>query len=442
MQQFFSLFTFSPSLFPLSHFPLFLPPLSLYPLSQSSPPSPVAPASPTTGLLSQSGDSVPYNSPSHVPPNRDNHLSTIPLHWPIATAAHPVIIHQTQSQPPRFPHINKWTQAIKHWEGGAWNYYAVQQPGFLWEHCWDQFNITKLPIFSEDEFFETAIEIATNEDVTNPEEFKKKFNEEAMSHQAELDKSFDEAWNQTVYHAKTFPCEDASQTVASCCLTRCYMDLIRLRGVTLGWKSDTNQVTGEPIDDHFNGDNAQYFVDDRYQGPTGDDQESTDDTRNSDTHSDMESTLNGKQSQRKRKKTVPFNTSPDTCPNNNNEKKSKRQKLDFSSLTYMSSSSSKRADEEKAAKRLKRQRDEVPATDPAISFTLYSSSEETEERPTKKSADYPGQVLSLLLTKKIGQLRDQNAKGHIVILRTLDLPEAHEGMRRVYYINWVIMESY
>lgn len=310
MRQFFSLFSFSPSLFPLSHFPLSLSPPSLCPLFQSSPPSPAAPASPSpaspspaspspaspspaAGLPRQSGDFVPYNSLSYAPLNRGNYLSTIHLHWPTTTAVHIVIMHQLKPQRPSLSDINKWNQDIKHWnsQAGLWEYYSTQE----------QFNIIKLPILSEDEFVETAIEIATNENVTNPEEFKKKFKEEATSHQMELDKCINEDWRRTVWHANDFQCKDASEKVAAFCHNRCYMDLIQLlRGITFGWESDTIPVADKPTDDHFNGGIIQHFVDDRYQGPIGHDHEPTDNTLDSDIHLDIESTLTGKQSQRKR----------------------------------------------------------------------------------------------------------------------------------------------
>ncbi|KAL7940553.1 hypothetical protein V8C42DRAFT_337207 [Trichoderma barbatum] len=271
-------------------------------------------------------------------------------------------MHQPKPQRHSLPNINKWNEAIQHWKSQdePLDNYTAQNLWSLLKVCWKQFNTIELSILSANEFSKTAIEIAKNENVTNKEEFKKIFKEEIMSRQAELDESLNEAWHQTISHKNIFPCEDASKKVAAACYNRCYMDFIQpLKGIAFGWNSDIVQDTDKPID--VNGDVTQQFVDDGYYGPIGYDHETTGPTQKE------------KQSQRKGEKQVRFDISPDY----NNQGKSRPH-----------------VQGEKAAKRLKRKWQEVPTTDPSISFMIHSSEENTEEdteedteekRPAKRS---------------------------------------------------------
>lgn len=63
----------------------------------------------------------------------------------------------------------------------------------------------KLPVFSANEFLETAVRVAKHENVTNEEEFRKSFKKEITLRQAELESLFNKAWNQLLSNADTEP---------------------------------------------------------------------------------------------------------------------------------------------------------------------------------------------------------------------------------------------
>jgi hypothetical protein len=117
------------------------------------------------------------------------------LPWPIAIGAHTRIIHRTE---PQMPDINKWNEVVQCWNSRV-------EPLNLWTVYWEQFNIMRLPIFSANEFLETAVRVAQYESVTNEEVFRKTFREEITLRQAELESLFNKAWNQVLSNTDAAP---------------------------------------------------------------------------------------------------------------------------------------------------------------------------------------------------------------------------------------------
>ncbi|KAL7928063.1 hypothetical protein V8C35DRAFT_265685 [Trichoderma chlorosporum] len=283
---------------------------------------------------------------------------------------------------PTFSQVNEWERLTEHWHSAAepLHNYSPQDSMFLFEYCWMQINVTQLHVFSWDEFWETSRDLAKDENVTNGDEFVKKLKEKVKSRVAESGRSIKGAWHQSVYCANIFPCEDASNRVATICHDPSLINFIQLlQGIAFGWKSDIKQDTDKFINRYANSDMTQHFVDNHYCGPAGSDYESTDNTLDSAIHLDTEPTQENKQSQRKRYKRVRFGFNPD----DNNKRKSNLQMAE-NDTADPSSSFIKYTQEEMTAKRLKRQREE--STDPSSSFiAVYSSEDTEEERPAKRS---------------------------------------------------------
>ncbi|KKO96684.1 hypothetical protein THAR02_11211 [Trichoderma harzianum] len=181
-------------------------------------------------------------------------------------------MNQPTPQRPTLSQVRKWNEASKHWinRAEAVDNYTPLTPEFLFDHCWELVNHMKLPIVPLAEFWETALRVAGDENVTNGEQFQTKFKEEVTLRLAECDKSIEQAWYQTVLR-KNHVCEDALEKVTAACNTRSYVDFIRvLEGTASGWKPDAVQDTDKSIDENISGEEAQLFVDDYYSGPAFD----------------------------------------------------------------------------------------------------------------------------------------------------------------------------
>lgn len=288
MPHYSSLFVFFLLSFSLPSFSL--PSFSLSSVS-FSPASPAPPASPAAGLLRQLGDATaPYISPLYAPPNyasfQTSQQSSFQLHWPTATGAHTVTMDQPKPKRTTNSRVFMWDNATKDWTDALpQDEYSPRHPAFLWKECWEQFNLMKIPILTDDEFYRTAMEIAEDENVTSGEEFKRCFEEEMMLRQAEWKRMSDKVCHQIVRHYEAFPCKDAWRKVEKAYMHRCYMNFMELfKGVALGWEPDA--LVDIPSD-------GVTLYDDYYDGYIGHDYDSH-------IHPDGEPTQIGERSQRKR----------------------------------------------------------------------------------------------------------------------------------------------
>lgn len=106
----------------------------------------------------------------------------------------------------------------------------------------------RIPIFPAKHFFEQAIKVAKEEDVTNSTQFMKRFTERRV----EL---YEEAWGDSfemiychlqrqVFHHELenpyLPTEDAWKSVYNVCDDPSYHNFLQLlRGITVGWRPDS-----------------------------------------------------------------------------------------------------------------------------------------------------------------------------------------------------------
>lgn len=105
----------------------------------------------------------------------------------------------------------------------------------------------KIPLFSGEHFFKIAIGIAKDENVTNSEEFTRRFKKDAEQLQNEWENSFDEVFShleRRVFHYELdkpySPTQDAWKSIYDVYDDRSYVNFLQLlRGITVGWRPDS-----------------------------------------------------------------------------------------------------------------------------------------------------------------------------------------------------------
>ncbi|UKZ59257.1 uncharacterized protein TrAtP1_000575 [Trichoderma atroviride] len=154
-------------------------------------------------------------------------------------------------KPPRTTNtqVREWNEAIKDWtdQSTPSDGYPPQHPAFLWKVCWEQLNTIKIPLYSAELFFDKALKIAKDEDVTNSEEFMRRFKELVERDQDRWEDSFETILTclgrQIFYRdleTRYVPPQEAWKSVHNVCDDRSYWNFLQLlRGVTVGWRSDS-----------------------------------------------------------------------------------------------------------------------------------------------------------------------------------------------------------
>ncbi|RFU78267.1 hypothetical protein TARUN_3965 [Trichoderma arundinaceum] len=114
---------------------------------------------------------------------------------------------------------------------------GMGDPDRLWGDYWNRFNTIQIPIFDDEEYFETAIAILKAS--KDEQDFERKFEETNKQRQEVLLSLMSKAAGRAVYHDKVFPCKAAWNTVLDVCQTGCFEHFLRLlQGTAFGWEAD------------------------------------------------------------------------------------------------------------------------------------------------------------------------------------------------------------
>ncbi|PTB66950.1 hypothetical protein BBK36DRAFT_1117021 [Trichoderma citrinoviride] len=102
----------------------------------------------------------------------------------------------------------------------------IKHPDFLWEDYWQRFNTMQIPLFDEDEYYDTAIAIA--KESNDRQEFEEKFERKTRQQRKKLLAMLDHALGDALSNAETFKSNDAWLTAIYASQTGCFQYFVRL----------------------------------------------------------------------------------------------------------------------------------------------------------------------------------------------------------------------
>ncbi|KAL6886433.1 hypothetical protein HDV57DRAFT_490461 [Trichoderma longibrachiatum] len=102
----------------------------------------------------------------------------------------------------------------------------IKHPDFLWEDYWQRFNTMQIPLFDEDEYYETAIAIA--KESNDQQDFEEKFERQNREQRKKLLAIMSHALEDALANAETFKSNDAWLTAIYASQTGCLQYFVRL----------------------------------------------------------------------------------------------------------------------------------------------------------------------------------------------------------------------
>ncbi|KAL7803364.1 hypothetical protein V8C44DRAFT_344475 [Trichoderma aethiopicum] len=102
----------------------------------------------------------------------------------------------------------------------------IKHPDFLWEDYWQRFNTMQIPLFDEDEYYETAIAIA--KESNDQQDFEEKFERQNREQRKKLLAVMSHALEDALANAETFKSNDAWLTAIYASQTGCLQYFVRL----------------------------------------------------------------------------------------------------------------------------------------------------------------------------------------------------------------------
>ncbi|KAL6873024.1 hypothetical protein J3F83DRAFT_731782 [Trichoderma novae-zelandiae] len=102
----------------------------------------------------------------------------------------------------------------------------IKHPDFLWEDYWQRFNTMQIPLFDEDEFYDTAIAIARESN--DQREFEERFERKNRQQREKLLAIMNRALEDALANAETFKSNDAWLTAIYASQTGCLQYFVRL----------------------------------------------------------------------------------------------------------------------------------------------------------------------------------------------------------------------
>ncbi|KAL7946323.1 hypothetical protein V8C42DRAFT_320258 [Trichoderma barbatum] len=127
----------------------------------------------------------------------------------------------------------RWTNAVDKKFGG---YCFLSNKDRFWGDYWERFNTMQIPLFGEEEYVNTAIEVLNNS--KNPEDFEKNFERVNKRRREVLMLLLGSAlWK--IHKRKDFPSQAARCAAIRACETGCFQYFLQLlKGDIWGWEAD------------------------------------------------------------------------------------------------------------------------------------------------------------------------------------------------------------